>query len=62
MPAKKAAKAEKTASAKSKAKVAAPPKFDAEAEITGIIERLECLEKTVNAIRADFKSKGIPMP
>lgn len=58
MPAKKAAKAEKIVLAKSEA----PPKFDAEAEIIGIIERLECLEKTVTAIRADFKSKGIPMP
>lgn len=59
MPAKKQP-AKKTVSEKSEAP---PPKLiDVSAELTEIKERLECLEKTVTAIRADFKSKGIPMP
>ncbi len=59
MPAKKKATAKKTASVK----------FDAKTEIEGlderidiIIGRLEKLEITVNAIRRENKSKGVPLP
>lgn len=59
MTTKKPAVTKETASAKSEA----PPKLiEVWAKIAEIIDRLEKLETTVNAIRADFKSKGIPMP
>lgn len=66
MPAKKKATAKKTASAKSKAKpeTKTPPakRINVGGKFEEIIERLEKLETTVDAIRREYKSKGIPMP